>query len=161
MPGRPGLIVVGLMTMILAISAAHAADTRVQEALEERGIPFEIDDDGDFRVVFTWQQDDRTQLVIISSSTQMVGDVEIREVRSAGFSSTEELPCSTARLLLSENTSFKIGAWETVTIAGQTMVFFTARVRADSTPAQLVTAAQIAGSYADELEKQLLGSDGF
>ena len=70
--------------------------------------------------------------MIITSTTEMVDNMEIREIRSAGFSSEEALPCSAARMLLSENASFKIGAWETISPAGQTLAIFTARIRADA-----------------------------
>lgn len=154
-----GLCVVMVAVALAGAAAAEAADARVEKALTEHGLKYELDSDGDYRVVFAWEEDGRSQLVIIMSGTEMVDDVEIREVRSAGFSSDEALPCSTARMLLSENASFKIGAWETVNIAGQTLAIFTARIRADASPEQLATVARVVGSNADELEKQLLGTD--
>ncbi len=74
-------------------------DPRVEKALKKLGLKYEVDKDGDFKLVFS-VEDDRTQVVFINSTTETLGKMEIREIWSptAKFSSTPPPALSLALL---------------------------------------------------------------
>lgn len=50
--------------------------------LAEAGIGYEIDQDGDYRIVYAWEREGRSQLVYVSGHTEEVAGRRIREVFS-------------------------------------------------------------------------------
>jgi len=99
-------------------------DPRVERALKKLGMKYKVDEDGDFKLVFA-VEGNRMQVVIISSTTETLGKMEIREVWSpiAKFASTPSCDLSPEllekhgkaqkRLLLISfhRSSFCGGAW--------------------------------------------------
>ena len=73
-----------LLAALVCASVAFGADLRVQSALDDAGLKYTIDDDGDFRLLFG-QEDDRSQLVWINSNTEEYGNMELREVWGIGY----------------------------------------------------------------------------
>ena len=62
------------------VVAAPTADARIKAALDRKNVDYEIDDDGDFRIIFPTDDDgNRTQLVFVNSAVEKYGDkLEIR-----------------------------------------------------------------------------------
>lgn len=139
---------------------AGQADARVQQALEAVGWKYEVDSDGDFRVIISWEEDGRSQLVFVNSVTNTLGDQEIREVWSEGWRREgDTFPAAIAVRLLEANSSYKVGAWELRRAGGAARAAFTARVPASMTAGQLEKLVSTVAATADEMEKELLGTD--
>jgi len=161
------LIVVGLFVLPLEALAqlggranpTDRADRRVAQALRAAGYSYTVDDDGDYAVTVRFREDNRTQLVWIASSTREIAGAEVRRVWSPAYKSTKPLSASLARRLLEENLGTGIGYWAATETEGTTLVVFCTQVSADADPTILDAAIQAVAATADELEKELLGSD--
>jgi hypothetical protein len=161
------LIVVGLLMLpfeALAQLGGRAnptdpADRRVAQALRAAGYFYRVDDNGNYIVTVRFRVDNRTQLVWIASSTREIAGAEVRQVCSPAYVSTKPLSASLARRLLKENAGTGIGYWAAAEIEGMTLVLFCTQVSADADPTILDAAIQAVAATADELEKELLGSD--
>jgi hypothetical protein len=53
---------------------AFMADQRVIDLIESSGLKYEIDDDGDVKMLLGWEEDERTQLVFVESTVDALGD---------------------------------------------------------------------------------------
>ncbi len=161
------LIVIGLLVPFLEAlgqlggraNPLDRADRRVAQALYAAGYSYTVDDDGDYAVTVRFREDNRTQLVWIASSTQEVAGVEVRRVWSPAYKTTKPLSASLARRLLAENLGTGIGYWAAAETEGTTLVVFCTQVSADADGAILDAAIRAVAATADELEKELLGSD--
>lgn len=128
-------------------------DERVRRILDERQIKYSIDEDGDFRVVFTLE-DNRTQLALIRSATSKIASFEIREVWSVGYKSAEsEFPPEMAVKFLDHNATLKFGAWE----KHNNTVMFVTKFAANADSQTLYDAMMITLETADVMEKELSG----
>jgi hypothetical protein len=161
------LIVVGLLVLPLEALAqlggranpTDPADRRVAQALRAAGYFYRVDDNGNYIVTVRFRVDNRTQLVWIASSTREIAGAEVRQVCSPAYVSTKPLSASLARRLLKENAGTGIGYWAAAETEGMTLVLFCTQVSADADPTILDAAIQAVAATADELEKELLGSD--
>ena len=68
--------------LALAAPCANAADPALEALLKAADIPFEIDDDGDYKVVYEWSKDNRSQLVYISGTPEELDVVKLYEIFS-------------------------------------------------------------------------------
>ncbi|MCD9006873.1 hypothetical protein LDO31_11615 [Luteimonas sp. XNQY3] len=134
---------------------ASAEDTFAQR-LDAQGVRYERDADGDYRVVFAWQQEHRSQLAFVAGSAHVLGDSAIREVFSpaapvpeGGFSAEQ------ADMLLRDSQRNILGGWE---IAGDTL-FYVIKLYDDADGARFEQALEIAAQLADDMELQLTGED--
>ena len=153
------LLVVACIVLGLA-TAAEAADPRVRRALEALGLEYEVDDDGDYRVIMAWSEDERSQLVFVNSKTETLGDAEIREVWTVGYKKeTDALAHRVAVKLLEETSSYKIGAWEVVWRGETVLAVLNAKIPADATAKYLGEVINVVSATADEIEKELLTTD--
>lgn len=135
------------------------ADVRVGHLLDQLGIRYQIDEDGDYRVVFELSNG-RSQQAFIDSQTQQLGSYEIRDVWSIGYISDGYLDQEIANYLLIENATKKIGAWELRPLADNKYIaVFCTKVAADCEPEALYTSIRIVLEVADELEKILEAGD--
>jgi hypothetical protein len=155
---------IALLSVVATIAAlppqASAADPRVMRALNEAGLKYEVDDDGDYRVVMSWSEDNRSHLVFVNSLTEIMGGTEIREVWAVAYMSGEpSISGKLALRLLEDNARYKLGAWETGSNANGVRVHFNAKIPADASPALLQEVIGAVSATADELEKELLGTD--
>ncbi len=137
------------------------ADPRVKRQLEQLGIRYDVDRDGDYRVVFELEGD-RSQLAFINSRTSALGDFEIREIWSVAHVTEEPLDAAMANFLLLQNARLKIGAWELRHVdEGTFYVCFCTKVAADCEAAALYASLVVVLKAADELEKELDTGDRF
>jgi len=158
---RVAVVVVSIVVALLLCPAhAGAADPRVKRALDAQELNYEIDEDGDFQVIIAWSEEERSQVVVINSNTQVFGDVEIREVWSPGYrKETDALPSRVANKLLEANATYKIGAWEVVWSGEIVMAVLNAKISADCSPEHLVKVLGSIAETADSMERELLASD--
>lgn len=135
-------------------------DHRVKRALIDQDIKYEIDDDGDFKVIYTLD-DDRTQLAWIFSETEKYRTTEVREVRSLAYIS--EYPLSSSKLLwlLKNSNMQKIGGWVVEELDDGFLVVFVVKLDADASSSELEDAIRCAVTEADDLEAEWDGGDDY
>lgn len=139
----------------LLAGAAHAADASVEARLDARGLKFEVDADGDYRVMYSYKQENRTQLVFVSGATEQVGGLSIREVFSpAGRVGADGIDGDKALALMAASRAQKLGSWE---IEGDVLLFVI-KVPDNVDAAALEATMDIAAETADNKEIELSGN---
>jgi hypothetical protein len=144
-----------LLSAGLALAPALAlADTSVASRLDARGVKYDVDADGDYKVTYNYAKEGRTQLVFVSGGTQSVAGFQVREVFSpAGRVATDGIDGSRALALLNESRRNKLGAWE---LSGD-VLYFVIKLPDSMDAAQLEAAMDIAAETADDMEIELSG----
>lgn len=138
-------------------STERIFDSRVKRALEELDLKYEIDDDGDFKVLFGLDED-RSQVAFISSSTNTMGSFEIRDIYSIGYmskSEDESVPAEVANRLLENSWELKLGAWAKF---GKFAVFVS-KIDANADSESLYDALKVTLLVADKMEQELTGGE--
>ena len=138
----------------LLVPVAHAEDAAVKTRLEARGVKYEVDGDGDFKVTYNYSKEDRSQLVFVSGSTQSVGGFKIREIFSpAGRVEKDRINGAKALELIAESRKNKLGGWE---LDGD-VLYFVIKLPDSMDAAQLESAMDIAAETADDMEIEISG----
>lgn len=138
----------------LLVPVAHAEDAAVKTRLEARGVKYEVDGDGDFKVTYNYSKEDRSQLVFVSGSTQSVGGFKIREIFSpAGRVEKDRINGAKALELMAESRKNKLGGWE---LDGD-VLYFVIKLPDSMDAAQLESAMDIAAETADDMEIEISG----
>ena len=138
---------------------APKSDARVRAALNEAGLKFEVDSDGDYRVILKYESSGRSQLVFINSDTEKFENMEIREVWSIGAESKSGFTRPQLESLLKLNNGYKMGSWR-LTSNGQRAIFcVTASARANAESLKAI--ADLVARATDELEREWLGTDDY
>lgn len=150
---------IAAVTIVLASCAvmAQEADKRVEPVLKQTGIDYKIDSDGDYKIEYS-VGGNRTQLVFITSVTEKMGNLEIREVWSPAKRGGE-LTAAQANKLLLENARYKLGAWECRGADERRMVVFCARIPTNADADALKTLITTVAELADAAELELVGND--
>lgn len=132
------------------------SDPRVSALLDEAGIKYTVDSDGDYKVTFN-MSDTRTQVAFVRSSTSEYDDLEIREIWSYAYATeSPEQPQFSADLanrLLEENNTNKMGCWAK---QGHRAVFVV-HVAAEADVKSFRSCLEFALLAADTMEEQLSG----
>ena len=143
-----------IFALAVSTAAAGVADNAVKAQLDAKGIKYQIDKDGDFRIVYQLDGG-RTQVAWVRSTTSSYGSLKIREIWSPGYRSDgNDFPARIANDLLARNHLVKLGAWETQ----KNVAMFVVKIPADASADQLVDAVAVAVDSADEVEKEITGS---
>lgn len=138
----------------LHTTATEAADLALKQRLDARGLKYEVDGDGDFRVTYNYSKEKRTQLVFVSGPTQSVGRFKVREIFSpAAQIERDGINCAKAMELLAESRTNKIGSWET---KGD-VLYFVIKVSDTVSAEELESLMDIAAETADDMEIELSG----
>ena len=138
--------------LALAAPGARAADPAIEALLKAAEIPFEVDKDGDYKIVYDWSKDKRSQLVYISGTTEEIAGMRLYEIFSpAKMMDDEALDPALARRLLGENATLKFGAWQ---MTGKTL-YFSGAVPAEMAAAQFETLISVVAGTADDMELEL------
>ena len=156
----------GLALLLLSSQVAEAqlgttgkaGDRRVRAALDEAGIEFTVDKDGDFKVIMP-AEGTRTQLVFVISQTQEYGNMEIREVWSAAFKTGGRLDADRANAMLVDNDRKKLGAWRLYGTGANQLAVFGVHVAADADAETLRNIIKLVVTTADAAEKEQVGTD--
>jgi hypothetical protein len=154
------VLVLLLPLLLLPVASAHAQlgtadsapdhDERVKQQLDAEGWTYEIDEDGDFKMVVGFDDEDRSQLVYVISTTMESGDLEVREVWSPVYTTDGPLPAKIARWALDR-------AWDQIVgslASNGGTVYFVAKIDAKAPPEVLSRIIRVAASTGDELEKE-------
>ncbi|QIG55244.1 hypothetical protein G6N82_14785 [Altererythrobacter sp. BO-6] len=141
---------------LAAISAApvSAEDKFVADRLQASGIKYEVDSDGDYKIIYNYSKEGRTQLVFVSGKTETVNGLTIREVFApAALVDKHQIDGAKALELLRHSGQVKIGAWE---LRGN-IIYFVVKVIEDVSATELEAAMDIASESADDMEIELTG----
>lgn len=137
---------------------AQAPDYRVETLLREIGVPFELTDEGDFRVSVAVGDGTHTQLLVIRNETTMLGGTEWRTVGSAGYRVRgNAMPKAVANLLLDHNSTVPIGGWMKLVAGDDCIAVFAARIPADCSSDFFREILQGVAATADGMERHLHG----
>jgi hypothetical protein len=151
---RPLAALLGLI-LVSAPALAHAQDASVKRRLEDRGVKYQVDTDGDFKITYNYKSEGRTQLVFVSGGTESVGGFLVREIFSpAGRLDQDGINGAKALELLKESSNNKLGSWE---IRGDAL-YFVIKLPDGVNGGELESAMDIAAEIADNMEKELSGT---
>lgn len=143
------------LLLLAAVPFARAADDSVASRLEARGIQAEVDEDGDYKVVLSYPDQQRTQIVFVGGGTESIGGFTVREVFAPAARLADGVDGDQALELLADSRSNKLGAWE---LAGD-ILYFVIKLPEPLDAERLEVAMNIAASVADDLERELTGKD--
>ena len=153
------------VTLALAIAClsltvtAATPDPVVKRMLDAKGTPFEIDEDGDYKILVNYKSEGRTQLVFVRSVVETYGKQRVREVWSYGYQADKDQFSSlVANRLLEASNKVKLGSW----VKQSKAAVFVVKVSAEASADELDNAIDAAAAAADEMEKELTeGRDEF
>jgi len=134
-------------------------DSRVKSKLDDLGIKNEITSDGNFRIIFS-MENNRTQLVIINSATYQYGNIEVREIWSCAAIVNNKSAFTQQNLfyILQENSKLKIGAWQ-IDGTSDYGLNFSLRANANASSGNLDDLIRLAAKSADQMEQKLTDED--
>lgn len=158
------LLLPALLIGLAASGAAAAATTpsdgsrsgkTIAAQLEKLDYTYEVDQDGDYQMVFD-VEGDRTQVVYVRSSVEDFGSHTIREIWSPGYvSKTEQFPVAVANRLLEDAQDSKLGGW----VKQGSTAMFVVKIDADANAEKLSDAIDMAVRSADAMELELTKTD--
>jgi hypothetical protein len=139
---------------LIAFAPLAHADGSVEKRLNERGVAFEVDEDGDYRVVYNYKDEGRTQLAFVRGETETTRSFVVREVWApAAHIEKDGISGAKALELLVDSRTNKIGSWE---IEGKVLVYVI-KLPDDVSGAALEAALDTVATVADDMEIKLTG----
>ncbi|WP_313275471.1 hypothetical protein [Stenotrophomonas sp.] len=147
------------LLLTAATFGAHAADPDkvVGATLDTLEYTYEIDEDGDYKLVFD-VEDGRSQLVYVRSAVEEFGSHKIREIWSPGYTSPgKQFPAAVANRLLEDSQDAKLGGW----VKQGELAMFVVKVDANASSDALSDAIDAAIRTADAMEKELTKKDDY
>jgi hypothetical protein len=138
-------------------------DASVKKALDKADLKYEIDDDGDFKLVIGLGEG-RTQLAFVYSNVLTYDDVSVRTIMSPVkvADTREELDADLLYQLLVENGENKIGSWEIIEAPdGKRMVQYVVKVPLDLNSEELRSMIGLAAVAADQVERKISTEDTY
>ena len=160
---RPSLVMIALLLLCGSAWAQEAKpqpDSAIEAQLKALDYKFEIDKDGDYKLVFDMDEDGkRSQLVFVRSGVEDYLGHKVREVISPAYEGNEAgFPANVANRLLAASTDSIMGAW------GKQggLAIYTVRIPANADKDTLDAAINAAINSADKMEAELTpGKDEF
>lgn len=158
-PSNRGLVVCAAFSLLafgatFSAAAQENGDASVKSRLEARGLKYTVDNDGDFKVTYSYDKENRTQLVFVSGKTETVGGFKIREVFSpAARTEKDGIDGAKALELMTESRRNKLGSWE---LQGD-VLYFVIKLPDSMDAAQMESAMDIAAQTADDMELEISG----
>lgn len=151
---RATCLALALVVLPIAATAAEP-DPVVKALLESKDTPYEVDEDGDFRIVVRLE-DERTQLVWVRSAVSETDSHKVREIWSPGYQSNTDLfPSSIANDLLARSHELILGSW----VKQDRVAMLVTKIPADADADALDEAIDLTAASADEVELDLTGKD--
>ena len=147
-----------LLLLLAVVPVTHAADPVLEAKLKEAKLEYVID--GDYKIIYEWSQDQRSQVVFISGQPEELEGVRLYSVFSPAkvLDEGEALDPALATRLLGENSTYKFGAWE---LAGRNL-FFAGDIPSAASAADIATLVATLAGTADDLEIELSpGEDAY
>ena len=139
----------------MAGTAARAEEQSVAARLEASGTKYTVDSDGDYKIVYNYQKEGRTQVVFVAGKIESVSGLAVREVFApAALMDKHKIDGTQALDLLRSSARVKLGSWE---IRGN-IVYFVIKIYDDASAEELNAALDVAAETADNME--ILLTDG-
>lgn len=138
------------------IGSTPSSDELVQKALDQEGWNYEVDGDGDFKMVVSFNGTDRSQLVYVISRTSSIRDMEIREVWSPVYKTDGTVPDEVMRWAAERLWQLKLGS---LAMAPNGTVYLVAKIDSNAPPAVLSDVIRVSASSADDLEQEQSTAD--
>lgn len=149
-------LLAGALVCLAFPSVAQADDAAVAARLKTLGVKATVDEDGDYRVVYNYASEKRTQLVFVAGTTLDVKGTQIRKIFApAAAISGGKVDGAVALTLLEESGSSAIGGWE----IRSGILYYAIEVPEPLTAVQLKAAMDICAELADDKEIELTGAD--
>lgn len=136
---------------------SSASGIRIPETLKALGLKYEVDADGDYRLLFD-AGNNRTQTVYVRGKTETWGALTILEIFSPALDIDGHLAPELASKLMLESQDCKIGGWQ---MRGGPQIEFAVKVPDTLTPEQLSDLLDYVLEAADRLESEMTGADKF
>ena len=133
---------------------SQAMDSRVGRVLDTLDLAYTVNNSGDYELAVEFDNG-RSQTAWITSDTQTLGSLELRQIVSPAYAVEGTLSAQLANQLLNENAYTKLGTWQIVQEGGQAIALFTARIDADSSADDFMAALVSVLSVADQMEDEL------
>ncbi len=147
------LLAASMLLLGVVLSPVALADASVKTRLDARGIKYEVDADGDYKVTYSYKSEGRTQLVFVSGRTESVGGFKVREVFAPA--AKDGITGAKAIELMGESRSNKLGSWE---LQGD-ILYFVIKLPDSVNATELESAMDIAAQTADNMEIELSGDE--
>ena len=158
---KPVLAAVLTVLGVIAVgSTAQAADPRVEQLLKRGQLAYDTDEGGDYVVPINFE-DQRSQVVLITSETAKLDALEMREVWTMAYAVKGSLSAALANRLLQQNRELTVGSWQVVVENGESLVLFGAQIPVATSAAELREVLEIVAGLADELEKEMTKKDEY
>nr|WP_246372781.1 hypothetical protein [Lysobacter spongiae] len=147
------------MLVLLAIglvnAPAFAQDARIKQQLDAIGHDYEVDDDGDYKMVFE-TEGGRSQLVFVISNVERYGAHKVREIWAPAYQAPgDDFPSVVANKLLEDSEENKLGAW----VKQGDMAIYVVKIDAEASNDELDDAIEYAVKVADQMEIVLTDGD--
>lgn len=150
---RTRLIALALLVLAGPLQAADA-DPAIAKQLKDLGYEYEVDQDGDYKLLMAAGDAGRSQIVFIRSAVETYGKQQVREIWSYAYKAPgDTLPAVVANRLLDASNSLILGGW--VKQGGAAV--YVAKIPADADLEELNDAVAAAAASADEMELALTG----
>ncbi|WP_394795635.1 hypothetical protein [Armatimonas sp.] len=126
---------------------------------------YKIDKEGDFSVEINWEDEKRSQLIFIRGTLEKITepkitDVSTREVWSVCWKGKERPSAEVLEKLLTKH--YKFGAFQVEKAeSGAWSAYYRMDIPDNASSAYLRQAIRITAEAADNMEKELLGTDDF
>lgn len=136
-------------------------DAQAKAALEEAGLKYRTDSDGDFKVVMR-EDGDRSQQVFVGSKRHKVGNSELRSIFS--YVHVGDMPDpKIMAYCLEQNGKIAYGSWRLQVDheSQKAALVFGVNLDADADPDELRLMIELAARFGDELEQKLSDEDKF
>jgi hypothetical protein len=134
--------------------APRPADASVKAKLDALELQYEVDGDGDYKLIFSFDDDGRSQMLFVSGGTQAIGDMKVREIFApAARVEADGVDGAVALEMLADSRTNKLGAWE----IGGDVLYYVVKLPDDIDAAQLEQVMHIVAVMADQMEARLTG----
>jgi hypothetical protein len=147
------ILAAAMLLSSVAFAPVALADASVKTRLDARGIKYEVDADGDYKVTYSYKAEGRTQLVFVSGGTESVGGLKVREVFAPA--AKDGITGPKAIELMAESRTNKIGSWE---LQGD-VLYFVIKLPDSVSATELESAMDIAAQTADNKEIEFTGDE--
>lgn len=152
---KPVALALALVAALAGVSGAHAADAdpAIAKQLKALGYEYEVDEDGDYKLLMaTGDNDERSQIVYIRSTVETYGKHRVRELWSYAYRSpSDSLSAVVANRLLDASNALIIGSWA----KQERSAVYVAKIPADASTELLEDAISAAAVSADAMEVEL------
>ncbi|MFH2115492.1 MAG: hypothetical protein ABIJ86_13395 [Spirochaetota bacterium] len=136
------------------------ADPGVAAALDEQGVIYSINDEGNFVVEYQMDADEeRSQRVFVVSRASTYRNAELREIWSVAVVLSDYPDKELMYYLLTVNSGIKVGAWAVEEFDDELWILYTIKVPVDLGSAALKDLIYFTAEMCDELEVELVGDD--